>query len=465
MSASKEAQCRQDSGRSWLVAAACSWCLFWTMIVNRCGGIVFVTMINEMGASRQAASWPFSLLGTVSNIFGLVSGVLLRKLPLRTVSILGSLLVASGILLSVAFYGVIGITLCIGIITSIGQGLIFPSNMVAINAHFKKYRASGSGISYIGGTLVSFIFPPLLVHLNDKFGLHDTLLIVGALTLNAVAGSLLVAKPDDVLGRSRRRQPRAVELKGLGKENGYPEKDEQQPLNKVAQNGPQGEQAGGSEKSDRITALLNELSFMKSPIYYVIVVTGVVFAYNLVMFGVTIVDHGISKGLSKWEAAALLSCYGAGDFVGRISSGILSDKKICHRRDIMAVGFLATSGALVGVIYASSMVLLGAASVVFGLTSGSIMILFSVLLVEYFGLKKLPMAIGFHCLVNGLATLPRPFLIGFFRDSGSSYESMYMLLAAVSLVTSVVWAIECFVQWRAQKAELDKTASPVEPKA
>lgn len=107
----------QDTGRSVLVAAACSWCLFWTMIVNRSGGIVFVTMISEMGASRQAASWPFSLLGAVSNIFGVVTGVLLRKLPLRTVSVAGSLLVALGILLSVAFYGVIGITICIGIIT------------------------------------------------------------------------------------------------------------------------------------------------------------------------------------------------------------------------------------------------------------------------------------------------------------------------------------------------------------
>ncbi|XP_075538631.1 monocarboxylate transporter 12-like [Dermacentor variabilis] len=414
----------QDSGRSVLVAVACSWCLFWTMIVNRSGGIVFVTMISEMGASRQAASWPFSLLGAVSNIFGVVSGILLRKLPLRALSIAGSLLVASGILLSVAFYGVIGITLSIGIITAVGQGLIFPSNMVAINTYFNKYRATGSGISYVGGTLVSFIFPSLLVHMHEQYGLRGTLLIVGGLTLNAVAGSLLVAKPDEaLLKRSPRRPPE--------RENG------DKLLN----------QAGRTEARSG-----DELSFLRRPIYYVIVFTGVVFAYNLVMFSVTVVDHGMGRGLSKLQAALLLSCYGAGEFVGRISSGIISDKKLCHRRDIMAVGFLLASLSLLALIHADSVVLLGAASVLFGLTGGCIMILFSVLMVEYFGLKKLPMAIGIHCLVNGLSALPRPLLIGYYRDRGSSYAGMYLLLAIVSLATSLLWAIECFVKWRAQKA-------------
>ncbi|XP_050042898.1 monocarboxylate transporter 12-like [Dermacentor andersoni] len=425
----------QDSGRSVLVAVACSWCLFWTMIVNRSGGIVFVTMISEMGASRQAASWPFSLLGAVSNIFGVVSGILLRKLPLRAVSIAGSLLVASGILLSVAFYGVIGITLSIGIITAVGQGLIFPSNMVAINTYFNKYRATGSGISYVGGTLVSFIFPSLLVHMHEQYGLRGTLLIVGGLTLNAAAGSLLVAKPDEALiRRSPRRQPE--------RENG----------DKLLNQAGRTEGRGG-----------DELSFLRRPIYYVIVFTGVVFAYNLVMFSVTVVDHGMGRGLSKLQAALLLSCYGAGEFVGRISSGIISDKKLCHRRDIMAVGFLLASFSLLALIHGDSLVLLGAASVLFGLTGGCIMILFSVLMVEYFGLKKLPMAIGIHCLVNGLSALPRPLLIGYYRDRGSSYAGMYLLLALVSLATSLLWAIECFVKWRAQKAtaHVIQKAAPV----
>ncbi|KAH8010118.1 hypothetical protein HPB51_024962 [Rhipicephalus microplus] len=120
----------------------------------------------------------------------------------------------------------------------------------------------------------------------------------------------------------------------------------------------------------------------------------------------------------------------------------------------MAVGFLLASLSLLALTRGKSIVLLGAASLLFGLTGGSIMILFSVLIVEYFGLKKLPMAIGIHCLVNGLSALPRPLIIGYYRDRGSSYAGMYLMLAAVSLTTSLLWAIECFMKWRAEKVTM-----------
>ncbi|KAH7963776.1 hypothetical protein HPB52_022886 [Rhipicephalus sanguineus] len=132
----------------------------------------------------------------------------------------------------------------------------------------------------------------------------------------------------------------------------------------------------------------------------------------------------------------------------------------------MAVGFLLASLSLLALNHGDS-ILLGGASVLFGLTGGSIMILFSVLIVEYFGLKKLPMAIGIHCLVNGLSALPRPLIIGYYRDRGSSYAGMYVMLAAVSLTTSLLWAIECFMKWRAEKVttRVNEKAPSVSEKA
>lgn len=44
-------------------------------------------------------------------------------------------------------------------VAAIGQSLIFPTHMVAVNTYFDKHRSTASGISYIGGTLVSFVMP------------------------------------------------------------------------------------------------------------------------------------------------------------------------------------------------------------------------------------------------------------------------------------------------------------------
>uniref|UniRef100_V5GEL5 Putative silnoon n=1 Tax=Ixodes ricinus TaxID=34613 RepID=V5GEL5_IXORI len=113
----------------------------------------------------------------------------------------------------------------------------------------------------------------------------------------------------------------------------------------------------------------------------------------------------------------------------------------------MAASFLVLSASFVSLVYSRSLIMLGTTSLVFGMASGSTIILFTVLLVEYFGLEKLPMTIGFISLVIGLATLPRPLLIGHYRDLGQSYEGLYVLLAGVSFGTCIVWIIECIRQW------------------
>lgn len=525
----------QDSARSWLVATACGWCLFWTLIINRCGGIVFVTIVTEMGASREAASWPFSLLGAVINLSGVASGVLLKKLPLRSVSMAGSLLTAAGALLCTVFYDLTGITVCLGVISAIGQGLVFPSNAIAINTYFKKFRASGSGISYAGGSLIAFVFPSVVVYLNDTYGLRGTFLVVGGLTLNAVAGSLLIRSPEDLIRESKssverhklldqgalaeeHEQPRSVgvckngcsqrkcriadrgiatedettgipltttkgqaELEGVGdcledsKRSGTEGQNDSEEKAGECCPGHRGldamteGQGGGSacnkKQAPFWTVLRKELSFLKRPINYVITLTGVVFTSVSILYNVTLADHAMGQGLPKWEAALLFSCSGAGDVVGRLVSGQLSDRKLCQRRDVMAMGFLIMASSLVGLIYANSLALLGLATVVFGLASGSLIILFSVITVEYLGLETLPLAFSFQSLVCGLVALPRPLLIGYYRDKRESYAGLYTLLGTACLATSLIWSAECFLQRRTARRLRKEKRAPREASA
>ncbi|KAH9376473.1 hypothetical protein HPB48_006558 [Haemaphysalis longicornis] len=478
---SKRSELYQDSARSWLVAVACGWCLFWTLIINRCGGIVFVTIVTEMGASREAASWPFSLLGAVINLSGVASGVLLKKLPLRSVSLAGSLLTAAGALLCTVFYDLVGITVCLGVISAIGQGLVFPSNAIAINTYFKKFRASGSGISYAGGSLIAFVFPSVVVYLNDKYGLRGTFLVVGGLTLNAVAGSLLIRSPEDLIRESQSSAERhklleQIELEGVRDclqdckgcgtqgQNDSEGKANERCLGHQRLDATAEEQGDGSARVKKQapfwSVLFKELSFLKRPINYVITLTGVVFTSVSILYNVTLADHAIGQGLAKWEAALLFSCSGAGDVVGRLVSGQLSDRKLCHRRDVMAIGFLIMASSLVGLMYANSLALLGLVTVVFGLASGSLIILFSVITVEYLGLEALPLAFSFQSLVCGLVALPRPLLIGYYRDRRKSYAGLYTLLGTACFVIGLVWSAECFLQWRAAKRlRKEKSAS------
>ncbi|XP_077532345.1 monocarboxylate transporter 12-like [Haemaphysalis longicornis] len=198
----------QDTARSWVVAIACAWSMFWTTIITGCGGIIFVAVVSEMAASREAASWPFNLMAVAINVSGVMAGLLLRKFSPRFVSMAGCLLTSLGVLLCAAFYDVTGITICYGLLGGLGIGLLFPSNAYALNTCFKKYRASASGMNWTGRSLATFVFPSVIICLNKKYGLRGTFIIVGGLTLNAAAGCLFLRSPEELVRKSEPRGSR-----------------------------------------------------------------------------------------------------------------------------------------------------------------------------------------------------------------------------------------------------------------
>lgn len=415
-----------DTPRSWLMAAACCWTIFWACVINRCSGIFFVAVINNLQVSRREASWPFALIGTASQLTGPVWNVMLMFMPLRSVHTLGSVLCALGILLCAAFQTISGITICLTMLTAIGQGLIFPSNAVVINTRFHTYRATASGLSYIGTTLIPFIFPPLIFYLLDTFGLRGTFLIVGGLAMNAIPGSLLISRPKDCEISPRRPQ-------------------ESKPTEEAEKKCDRAPDNGAVVRVRRI--FHEELPFLKSPMYFVIVATTLAMRYIVGIFMITVVDYAGTKGLNRWEITVLLSCQSGGDMAGRLLTGQLSDRKFCQRRDVMAVSFLAMTVSVLGFVFSDSFVVLALSSLLLGLAAGSSMILVSVLYSEYFGVRLLPTALTCAGLINAGLDAPKSLLIGYYRDQGSSYSGLYTFLSAVGLLICLAWSAECLRQW------------------
>ncbi|KAL3243874.1 hypothetical protein MRX96_047342, partial [Rhipicephalus microplus] len=54
-----------DSRWSWISACFCGWVLFLASATSRVAGIFFYGIVEAFGVSRQEASWPVSLAGTL----------------------------------------------------------------------------------------------------------------------------------------------------------------------------------------------------------------------------------------------------------------------------------------------------------------------------------------------------------------------------------------------------------------
>ncbi|XP_037276447.2 monocarboxylate transporter 5 [Rhipicephalus microplus] len=183
-----------DSPRSWVVAAACSWINVFTFALIRSSAVVYVALLRTFPVSRERASWPVNLALVSYFLTGPIAGVLARYIPIWKLSMVGCL--GASLAVGACFFApsMLFLDIFIGFIHGTSVGLLSLFSIV-VNQHFVKYRAVASGIANAGFTVGGFVFPPVVQAVEEKYGIHGTFLIVGAIILNSVVGALLQRTP------------------------------------------------------------------------------------------------------------------------------------------------------------------------------------------------------------------------------------------------------------------------------
>ncbi|XP_077509175.1 monocarboxylate transporter 12-like isoform X1 [Amblyomma americanum] len=415
----------QDTFHSWVVGVACAWNFFWLTLVNRSSGILFVAILDVFSVSRQEAAWSFSLMDTLASFTIIVCSVVYKVVDTRELSIIGSLTVSGACMLCFLVFRVQVITVVLGTIIGIGQGMMYFCNTIVINQYFKRHRASGNGIYFAGGTLSSFFFPPMLFSVINTYGLRTTLLFLGAISLNAIPASMLLESP---FSRMRRRQQK-LRLVAVDNEC-TPEKI------KLPVEG----NSNVEEKLERwFRSQLAVFAFLRRPIFYVIVLTGITFSFSFVVFPVTIVDFAISRGVARNQAALLLTSFSTGDLVGRLFSGVLTDRRLLRKDHMMVLTYAVWSAAFFALPVCHLYELTFAVTVALGMAVGSGGIFNTVLLADYLGVRDMPTTFAVYRMSLGLVSLIRPFCIGYFRDRIGTYDGLYFLLGAYSFLICLIW--------------------------
>ncbi|GIY76504.1 MFS domain-containing protein [Caerostris darwini] len=206
---------RRDQRWCWVIALACCFvnCLLYGVI--RLSGLLLVSTVETFQVTRARAAVPFSVATSVRNLSGLFVGFFGQKFGLRPVVGTGCLLAAAGAALCFFVPDMFWFTLCWGGIFGIGCGLGTCLLPHAINQHFDQHRGKASGISYSGSYIGSFIFPPVVVLLLDKYGLPGTFLVISGTLLNGIAASILFPSTSPLTSKSSKnsKEPSEYQLK------------------------------------------------------------------------------------------------------------------------------------------------------------------------------------------------------------------------------------------------------------
>ncbi|XP_075746594.1 uncharacterized protein LOC119185015 isoform X2 [Rhipicephalus microplus] len=127
--------------RRWDVAGAASLTALFTTVMMMNSGFFYVSFIEEFGVTREAASWPASVMSVVSHSSGLLVSCLQRHLSVFQLGLVGSVFLWAGILAAVFAPNMAWMTVTLGV----------------IHGYFRDVRGSYDGLYQLQAGIHCFV--------------------------------------------------------------------------------------------------------------------------------------------------------------------------------------------------------------------------------------------------------------------------------------------------------------------
>ncbi len=160
------------------------------MLMNVCLGTVYAWSVfrkpvatlfstSEVPITAKQTLWPFMLFLAVFTALMPISGRLVQKVHPRTISLVGSLLVAAGWILSSYATGINFLDVTYGVITGAGVGIVYGIPIAVAARWFPDLKGIAVGFTVLGFGVSALVTAPLAQALIDTYGILKTFLILG----------------------------------------------------------------------------------------------------------------------------------------------------------------------------------------------------------------------------------------------------------------------------------------------
>jgi len=183
-------------------------------------GIFLVALIDKFNADRGYASLIPSILVGITLGSGPIASSFVNKYGCRTVTILGAIIAAGGLALSMFATSITYLFFSVGVCTGFGFGLIYLPAIVSVSMYFEKKRAFATGIAVCGSGLGTFIMAPVTEGLITALDWEYAILVTGGLVLSCCAFGCLMRPLES--SQAKKEELSDEEEKPLTLSNGIP---------------------------------------------------------------------------------------------------------------------------------------------------------------------------------------------------------------------------------------------------
>ncbi|XP_069138974.1 monocarboxylate transporter 4-like isoform X2 [Argopecten irradians] len=202
-----------DKGWSWVVLFGAFWIMFVEGAFMGALGILHVALLERYDESNMRTAMAGSLFGCMTTSGGILCSALVDRCSCRRVSLTGSLLFTTGLVICALPVSLDVVMLSYGLLAGIGSSLSNTTAFIVVGYNFKKRMNIALGISTSGIALGSLVMPPLVELLREYYGNRMIFLILGCFSLQQIAMGRLYFPA--LLEHSRRHQSRLEKHKSF----------------------------------------------------------------------------------------------------------------------------------------------------------------------------------------------------------------------------------------------------------
>ncbi len=360
-------------------------------------GVFIAPISKEFGWGRGEIALAASVLLLVFSIFMVVGGALEKKYGPRITATIGGLFICAGWILGYFTHSLIWLYLSYGVLCGIGTGLGYLPSISTGIKWFPDKRGMITGIVVFGFGFGSAFLAPLATRFIEVYGWRMTMLIYGCSlgTLIVGAAQFLKSPPD----------------------NWVPE--------------------GWTEVKQKVVEKINfsYKEMLKTSSFAVMFFTYTLSMIAGMMSIVHLVPFVEDKGFSPIQAAFALTILSIGNGVGRIISGILSDK--IGRKETLILIFNLIGITMLVLYYLNPLILIYLAAGSIGFCCGGFLAVYPPATADFFGPKFFGLNYGLLFIGYGVGCFIGPWFGGAVYDMTGSYSMAFNVAGVLALLGAI----------------------------
>ncbi len=386
----------------WIVVLAAFLAILISSLRSYAFGVFIDPLEAYFGWKRAPISLAYSISLIVTSFVAILFGRFSDNYGIRKTMILGGFLIIPGFLLSSQIDSLREMYLYFGLI-GIGAGAFYVPITTTVTRWFDEKKGLAVGITVSALGIGMAFFPPGLERVISSMGWRSAFLIMGLISLILLSISLtFIRDPPDKSN---------IKNDIIGRKN----------------------------KKTREEEGMTLIEAFKTKRFWIIYGMFLVAQFSAMLVTIHIVPYSEDIGFKSFYAAMTLTAIGLSNVFGRLFGGFTSDK-IGVVKGTM-IFFLVQSLSIFLLPIAETLFLLYAVSLIFGLAFGGWVMIYPVIVSEFFGTKHSGEILGALGTVAGIGGALGPYFAGFIYDFTGKYDIAFLLggiMTLLSLIFSII---------------------------